>query len=290
MRVAVVGVGRMGGAMARRIAGAGHELTLYNRTPTSAEELARELGAAASPSAREAVASAEVVVVSLADDEAVTATYHGDDGLLAGLAKGTVVADTSTVDPETPRQLAALARERGAELLDTPVSGSVPLVERGELTVLAGGDADALDRGRPVLESFASTIFHLGDVGSGAVMKLVVNSVVHALNAAVSEALTLAEKAGLDRSTTYEVLESSAVAAPFVKYKHNAFVDPESTAVAFSLSLVAKDYDLIARLAGDVGAPMKQADATRALIAGAVIEGGLGSADMAALASYLRNC
>jgi 3-hydroxyisobutyrate dehydrogenase-like beta-hydroxyacid dehydrogenase len=290
MRVAVVGVGRMGGAMARRIAGAGHELTLYNRTPTSAEELARELGAAASPSAREAVASAEVVVVSLADDEAVTATYHGDDGLLAGLAKGTVVADTSTVDPETPRQLAALARERGAELLDTPVSGSVPLVERGELTVLAGGDADALDRGRPVLESFASTIFHLGDVGSGAVMKLVVNSVVHALNAAVSEALTLAEKAGLDRSTTYEVLESSAVAAPFVKYKHNAFVDPESTAVAFSLSLVAKDYDLIARVAGDVGAPMKQADATRALIAGAVIEGGLGSADMAALASYLRNC
>jgi 3-hydroxyisobutyrate dehydrogenase-like beta-hydroxyacid dehydrogenase len=290
MRVAVVGVGRMGGAMARRIAGAGHELTLYNRTPTSAEELARELGAAASPSAREAVASAEVVVVSLADDEAVTATYHGDDGLLAGLAEGTVVADTSTVDPETPRQLAALARERGAELLDTPVSGSVPLVERGELTVLAGGDADALDRGRPVLESFASTIFHLGDVGSGAVMKLVVNSVVHALNAAVSEALTLAEKAGLDRSTTYEVLESSAVAAPFVKYKHNAFVDPESTAVAFSLSLVAKDYDLIARLAGDVGAPMKQADATRALIAGAVIEGGLGSADMAALASYLRNC
>jgi 3-hydroxyisobutyrate dehydrogenase-like beta-hydroxyacid dehydrogenase len=290
MRVAVVGVGRMGGAMARRIAGAGHELTLYNRTSASAEELARELRAAAAPNAREAVGSAEVVVVSLADDEAVAATYHGHDGLLAGLAAGAVVCDTSTVDPETPRRLAELARQRGAWLLDTPVSGSVPLVELGELTVLAGGDADALDRGRPVLESFASTIFHLGDVGSGAVMKLVVNSVVHALNAAVSEALTLAEKAGVDRSTTYDVLESSAVAAPFVKYKRNAFVDPESTAVAFSLGLVAKDYDLIASLAGHVGAPMKQADATRALVAGAVIEGGLGDADMAALAAYLRNC
>jgi 3-hydroxyisobutyrate dehydrogenase-like beta-hydroxyacid dehydrogenase len=290
VRAALIGTGRMGSAMARRIAGAGHELTLYNRTSASADELARELGAAAAPSAREAVDAAEVVVVSLADDDAVAATYRGDDGLLAGLAEGAVVFDTSTVRPDTPRQLLLLARERGAELLDTPVSGSVPVVERGELTVLAGGDADALDRGRPVLESFASTIFHLGDVGSGAVMKLVVNSVVHALNAAVSEALTLAEKAGIDRSATYDVLESSVVAAPFVKYKRSAFVDPESTAVAFSLSLVAKDYDLIARLADDVHAPMKQADATRALIAGAVIEGGLRDSDMSALASYLRNC
>jgi 3-hydroxyisobutyrate dehydrogenase-like beta-hydroxyacid dehydrogenase len=290
MRAAVVGTGRMGGAMARRIAGAGHELTLYNRTSAAAEALADELGAAAAPTAREAVESAEVVVVSLADDEAVAATYRGDDGLLAGLAEAAVVCDTSTVDPETPRELARLAREQGAELLDTPVSGSVALVDRGELTVLAGGDVDALERARPVLESFASTIFHLGDVGAGAGMKLVVNSVVHALNAAISEALTLAERSGLDRSTTYDVLESSAVAAPFVKYKRDAFVDPESTAVAFSLALVAKDYDLISRLAGQVGAPMKQADATRALVAGAVVEGGLGDADMAALASYLRNC
>jgi 3-hydroxyisobutyrate dehydrogenase len=288
MRVAVVGTGRMGAAMARRIAGAGHELTLYNRTSSTAQSLADGVGAAVAATARAAVSHAEVVLVSLADDAAVEATYAGADGLIAGLAEAAVVCDTSTVDPDTPRRLAALAVERGATMLDTPVSGSVPLIERGELTVLAGGDAEALDCARPVLESFASTIFHLGDVGSGAVMKLVVNSVVHALNAAVSEAVVLAEKAGIDRATTYDVLESSAVAAPFVKYKRPAFVDPESAAVAFSLALVAKDYDLIARLADGVGASMQQADSTRSLVARAIADADLGGADMAALATYLR--
>ena len=139
-----------------------------------------------------------------------------------------------------------------------------------------------------MLESFAATIFHLGDVGSGAVMKLVVNSVIHAINAAVSEAFVLAEKAGLDRATTYDVLEASAVGAPFVKYKRPDFVDPESAPVSFTLDLVAKDLDLIAHLADDVSAPMPQADATRALVARAIADAGLGDADMAAVATYLR--
>jgi 3-hydroxyisobutyrate dehydrogenase/2-hydroxy-3-oxopropionate reductase len=254
----------------------------------TAQSLADDIGAAVAATARGAAADSEVVLVSLADDAAVEVTYGGDDGLVAGLAEGAVVCDTSTVDADTPRRLAALAARRGSALLDAPVSGSVPLVERGELTVLVGGDADALERARPVLESFASTIFHLGDVGSGAVMKLVVNSVVHALNAALSEALVLAEKAGIDRTTTYDVLESSAIAAPFVKYKRSAFLDPASTAVAFSLALVAKDQDLITRLADSVGASMQQADATRALVARAIADADLGASDMAALASYLR--
>jgi 3-hydroxyisobutyrate dehydrogenase-like beta-hydroxyacid dehydrogenase len=289
MRVAVIGAGRMGAAMARRIAGADHEVTLFNRTSSTARSLANDIGAAVATAPREAAEGAEVVLASLADDAAVDATYAGDDGLLAGLSEGAVVCDTSTVDPDTPRRLAALATERGASLLDTPVSGSVALVERGELTVLAGGDEGALERARPVLTSFASTIFHLGDVGSGAVMKLVVNSVVHALNAALSEAVVLAEKAGIDRATTYDVLESSAVAAPFTKYKRPSFVDPEGTAVAFSLALVAKDYDLIAHLADTVGASIQQADATRALVARAIADANLGDSDMAALAQYLRD-
>jgi 3-hydroxyisobutyrate dehydrogenase-like beta-hydroxyacid dehydrogenase len=289
MRAAVVGTGRMGAAMARRIAGAGHELTLFNRTASTAQSLADELGATAAATAREAAESAEVVITSLADDRAVAATYRGDNGVLAGLAAGAVACEASTVDPETPRSLEAAARERGGWLIDTPVSGSAKLVETGQLTVLAGGDVDALDRARPLLESFAATIFHLGDVGSGAVMKLVVNSVIHALNAAVSEAFVLAEKAGLDRATTYDVLEASAVGAPFVKYKRPDFVAPESAPVSFTLDLVAKDLDLIAHLADDVSATMPQADATRALVARAIAEAELGDADMAAIAAYLRS-
>jgi 3-hydroxyisobutyrate dehydrogenase len=289
VRVAVVGTGRMGAAMARRVAEAGHELALYNRTPETAAALADELGATAVASAREAAERADVVITSLADDAAVAATYAGDDGVLAGLVPGAVACESSTVDPSVPRSISAAARTRGAWLIDTPVSGSAKLVETGQLTVLAGGDASALDRARPVLDSFASTIFHLGDVGSGAVMKLVVNSVIHALNAAVSEALVLAEKAGLDRATTYDVLEASAVGAPFVKYKRPDFVEPESAPVAFTLDLVAKDLDLIAQLAEAVAVPMPQADATRALVARAIADSGLGAADMAAVATYLRS-
>jgi 3-hydroxyisobutyrate dehydrogenase-like beta-hydroxyacid dehydrogenase len=288
MRVAVVGTGRMGTAMARRISAAGHELTVYNRTAATAEALAAEIGAATAPTARAAAAAAAVVVVSLADDAAAAATYDGRDGLLAGLAEGAVVCDTSTVTPDVPRALAPRAAERGASLIDTPVSGGVPLADRGELTVLAGADADALARPRTILQTFASTIFELGDVGSGAVMKLVVNAAVHSLNVAVSEALVLAERAGIDRATTYEVLESSAVAAPYLKYKHDAFVDPDNAPLIFSLLLVLKDYDLIAGLADKVGAPMPQAEASRALIAAAIADGGLGDADMAAVATYLR--
>jgi 3-hydroxyisobutyrate dehydrogenase-like beta-hydroxyacid dehydrogenase len=278
----------MGSAMARRIAAAGHELTLFNRTASTAQALAADLGAAAAGTAREAVTGVEVVVVSLADDAAADATYGGDDGLIAGLAEGSVVCDTSTVDPETPRRLAKRAAERGALLIDTPVSGGVPLADSGDLTVLAGADAHALAVPRPVLQTFASTIFELGEVGAGAVMKLVVNAAVHALNVALGEALVLAERAGVDRATTYEVLESSAVAAPYVKYKHAAFVEPESAPLIFSLLLVAKDYDLIASLAERVGAPMPQAAASQALVASAIADGGLGDADMAAVASYLR--
>jgi 3-hydroxyisobutyrate dehydrogenase-like beta-hydroxyacid dehydrogenase len=288
MRVAVVGTGRMGTAMAHRLSGAGIELVLYNRTAESARRAAAATGSAVAETAREAAASADLCLVSLADDAAVRDTYRGDDGLIAGLRGGSVVCDTSTVAPATPRALAPQVAERGAALLDTPVSGSVPLVERGELTVMAGGSAAALDEARPVLRVLAKQIFHLGDVGAGATMKLVVNAAVHSLNVAISEAVVLAEKAGLDRATTYDVLETSAVGAPFVQYKRSAFVHPDETPVAFSLSLVAKDQALIRDLAEQVGARMDQADTNRRLVAEA-LAAGLGDSDLSAVASLLRD-
>jgi 3-hydroxyisobutyrate dehydrogenase-like beta-hydroxyacid dehydrogenase len=288
MRVAVVGTGRMGAAMVRRLAATGADLVLFNRTADTAGRLASETGAALAGSAREASESAEVCLVSLADDAAVVATYHGDDGIVAGLRGGTVVCETSTVEPATVRALAPLVGERGASLLDTPVSGSVPMVERGELTVMVGGAASALERARPVLRHLASSVFHLGDVGAGATMKLVVNAVVHALNVAISEAVVLGERAGLDRAAVYDVLETSAVGAPFVKYKRGSFLDPDGAPVAFSLDLVAKDQDLIERLAKQVGARTEQADVNRILVAEAV-RAGLGQRDMSAVAQLLRS-
>jgi len=283
MTVAVVGTGRMGAAMVGRLTGAGHQVVAYNRSRARAEKL----GVAVADTPREAVAGADAIVVSLADDAAVGSVYRAADGLAAGLSEGAVVLETSTVHPDTVRALAPLVTRRGATLLDTPVSGSVSVVERGELTVMAGGDAAALDRVRPVLDAFAARVFHLGALGNGAVMKLVVNSVVHALNQALSEALVLAEKAGLPREAAYEVLAASAVAAPFVQYKRAAFEHPDDTPVAFMLDLVAKDLALIDDLAGGVGARMDQLAANRAVVA-AAIEAGYGTRDLSAIAEYLR--
>lgn len=287
LRVAVIGTSRMGTAMVGRLAGAGHHLTVHNRTRAKAEAVAARHNAAVAPTPREAVREADVVLVSLADDAAVRAAYGGPDGLVAGLAAGQVVADTSTVDPETLRGLEAAVVAAGAALLDTPVSGSVSTVEAGALLVMAGGDAAALERARPALEAIASRIVHLGPLGAGATMKLVVNAMVHALNGALAEALVLAEKAGLDRACAYDVIAASAVGAPFVAYKRDAYLSPEGTPVAFALNLVAKDLALADALAARVAAPMPQLATNREVVQRAVAAG-LGDADLSALATLLR--
>src|SRR5690606_35551332 len=273
--VAMVGTGRMGAAMAARMAAAGHAVFLYNRTRQRAVDAAFDAGGTVVDTAAAAAAAAEIVLVSLADDAAVIATYSGPEGLAAGLRPGTVVLEMSTIAPETVRQINQLVIEREAVLLDAPVSGSVPLIRQGQLTVLAGGDAAALERARPVLDSFASRIFHLGDLGSGATVKLVVNLVVHTLNHALSEALVIAERAGVDRAAVYEVFANSAVAAPFVQYKREAFLHPDQAPVAFALELVGKDLDLISALAQQVGARADLTSTVRAAV-GEAVDAGLG--------------
>jgi 3-hydroxyisobutyrate dehydrogenase/2-hydroxy-3-oxopropionate reductase len=285
---AVIGTGRMGSAMAARLRGAGIAVVVYNRTRERALDLASRCGVEVAATAREAAYAAPVVLVSLADDLAAREAYAGPDGIAAGVSEGVVVADTSTVDPLTSAATGELVRAAGAGHLDAPVSGSVPSVERGELAILAGGDAADVERARPVLEHLATRIFHLGPAGSGAVMKLAVNSVLEGFNQALSEGLVLAERAGIDRAAAYEVFAASAIAAPFVNYKKAAFLDPDGTPVAFTLDLVAKDLDLVLGLARRVGVPMRQAATTRAAAADA-IRAGWGSRDLSAMAAFLRD-
>lgn len=286
--VAVVGTGTMGGAMVETLRRSGRPVVVFNRTRPRAEKVAAATGATVAETAREAAAGADVVVVSLADDAAVQSVYSGPDGLVAGLRGGAVVLETSTLAPETVRSLVPAVEQRGAWLLDAPVSGSVPLVQRGELTVMVGGERKALEDARPVLEVLAKQVFHLGPSGHGSIMKLAVNSALHGLNQAIAEALVLAEKAGLDRAAVYEVFASSALAAPFVQYKRAAYERPEEVPPAFTLNLVAKDLALIADLAEAVGVPMEQIAANRRLVQ-AALDAGLGEADMSALAVLLRN-
>jgi 3-hydroxyisobutyrate dehydrogenase-like beta-hydroxyacid dehydrogenase len=278
----------MGAAMVARIRECGPEVVVYNRSRDRADKVGARTGASVASTAAEAASRADVVLVSLADDAACLGLYGGPDGLVAGVRPGVVVADTSTIDPQTVLALAARVESRGASLLDAPVSGSVPAAMAGTLTIMVGGDPAALDRARSVLALIGRTVMRVGDQGAGAIVKLAVNDVVHALNQALSEAIVLAERAGVGRSTLYDVLADSAVAAPFVGYKRAAFEDPESAPVAFSLDLVAKDYDLILALADRVGARMDQARTGRATV-GHAVEAGLGGRDMSALAELLRS-
>lgn len=286
--VAVIGTGRMGAAMAGTLRRAGFDVVVYNRTRSKAQQVADATGARVADTAREAAASATVVLSSLADDAAVVAAYAGDDGVAAGLAAGSVLLETSTIDPHTLTEVEPAVAERGATLLDAPVSGSVPLVEKGELTIMVGGDAEALEQARPALDALAKQVFHLGALGAGATMKLAVNALVHATNVAVSESLVLAERAGIDRHQAYEVLASGAAASPFVLYKRDAFERPDEAPVAFSVQLSAKDLDLILALAERVGVGMDQAAANRAVLARA-IDRGFGERDMSAVAVLLRD-
>jgi 3-hydroxyisobutyrate dehydrogenase-like beta-hydroxyacid dehydrogenase len=260
---------------------------LYNRSADSAQALADEVGATAVSTPREAAAAAQVVISSLADDTAVTEVYSGPDGAAAGLGEGAVVLEMSTIDPGTVAEIAPAIEAAGATLIDAPVSGSVPLVEQGALTVMAGGTGEGMETARPVLDALAAKVYEVGDLGSGATMKLAVNAIVHAVNIAVAEALVLAEEAGVDRATAYEVFANSAAGSPFIQYKRAAFENPEEAPVAFSLDLVAKDLDLILGLADRVGVEMDQSAANRA-VAGKAIAAGLGDRDMSAVAGYLR--
>ena len=193
----------------------------------------------------------------------------------------------STVLPDTIRAIAPAVRARGAGVLDAPVSGSVGSMLTGELTIMAGGDAADLERARPVLDRLAKRVFHMGELGSGAAMKLAVNTLIYGLNGAVAEGLVLAERNGIDRALAYDVLAASAAGAPFVVYKRAAFVDPDATPVAFSLGLAEKDLRLIGELAVASGTPMPQAEINLQAIRAA--ERSIGAdADFARLASHLR--
>ena len=215
------------------------------------------------------------------------ATYLGETGAAGACRPDHVVLEMSTIAPATARRVGEAVAATGAAFLDAPVSGSVPTVEKGELTIMVGGDAAALERARPVLDALAAKVFHVGVLGAGATVKLAVNALVHAIDVGLSEALVLAEKAGVDRSAAYDVFAAGAAAAPFVLYKRPAFEDPDHAPLTFTLDLMAKDLDLILALAREVDAPMGQAERNREVVERALI-GGFSGRDMSAVAEYLR--
>jgi 3-hydroxyisobutyrate dehydrogenase/2-hydroxy-3-oxopropionate reductase len=276
----------MGLPMARNVLAAGFPLTVFNRTPERCEPLAAA-GATVATTPRELAAASDLVVTMVADADAVRALLEGPDGILAGAVPGLVLAEMSTIGPLAVRELAALCGEQGVEMLDAPVSGSTAVAEAAQLAVMVGGEAAAFERARPVLAAISKAQFHLGPSGAGAAVKVGLNVIIAATTVAVSEALVLAEEAGVDREAAYEVIGSSAVASPFVEYKRAAFLDPDGTPTAFALELMAKDLGLARALGERDGVPLLGAAASAQMIALAAGLEGPGE-DLVRVADALR--
>ncbi len=285
--VGFIGLGRMGAPMATNLAAAGYEVVLHNRTASTAEALAERISATAVVTAREVAEAADVVITMLADEQALVGMCEGPDGVLAGLAPGAVLIDMGTTGPEGIARLRPQVQAAGGVLVDAPVSGSTAAAEAGALTILLGAPASVVQPLEPILAAMGEQVFHLGDTGAGSVMKLAVNNVIYALGNALSESLVLAERAGLSRERVYEVFEHSAIAAPMVGYRRDAYLDPDGTLPAFAMTLARKDLGLITGLAQQVGVDLEQAAANLSIYEQA-IAAGFGADDMAAIAVYLR--
>ena len=240
-RVALIGLGLMGTGMARRLLGAGFPLTVYNRNPQRAALLADE-GAHVAASPREAAARADIVLSMVSDDVAARAVWLGEQGALAGAARGTVLVDCSTVSVAWIEELSRAAAAAGCPLLDAPVTGSKPQAAAGELSFLVGGSADALEIARPALAVMSRAIVHVGATGAGALLKLVNNFLCGVQAASLAEAITLIEKAGLDRTKALEVLTTGAPGSPLVKTLAARMTARDYTP-NFSLRLAAKDMN-----------------------------------------------
>ncbi len=252
-----IGLGEMGSRIAERLRRAGHSMTVYDRNAKRVEALAAK-GAVAARTPAEVAARSEVVLSCVTDDAAVEAVLLGRAGALERLLPGALVVDLSTVSPVTSRLVADAARAKGAAFVDAAMSGSTPQAEQGALVVFAGGEPGAIERARPILDTIAKTVIHIGQAGAGTTMKLVVNTLLGAGLQILAEALALGEKAGIDRKRLAEVLSETAVISPAQRGKlANAVAnDFPST---FPVRLMYKDFNLILAHAAALAVPMPTA-------------------------------
>jgi 3-hydroxyisobutyrate dehydrogenase-like beta-hydroxyacid dehydrogenase len=281
-KLAVCGLGLLGRPIATRLVETGNQVVVWNRTSERAGPVV-EAGATQAFTPAEAAAGADVAITVLSTPEALEEVVFGRGGLAEGLAEGSMLVDMSTVGPDAVRSIGERL-PRGVELMDAPVLGSIPQATEGTLKVFAGGPPEAYRRMRPVFEALGTPL-HVGPLGSGAAMKLVVNSTLGPVMAAIGEAMALSDSLGLDQGMVLDVLSGSAIGVS-VKSKR-ARIESGTYEPNFKLDLALKDSSLITEAAHDRGVALRVATAVRDLLAMAS-EAGLGGLDYSALVAHLR--
>jgi 3-hydroxyisobutyrate dehydrogenase-like beta-hydroxyacid dehydrogenase len=284
MRVAVLGLGRMGIPISERLEGAGHELSVWNRSPGPTQAY-KDRGIRVLGRPSEAWEHADVCITMLADGPALEAVALGKDGLLAGEGDG-VLVDMSTVGTDSSSRVAEECERRGVSFLRAPVSGNPSVVAAGNLGIIVSGPKDAFDRLGETLRDIGPNLFYVGAGDESRIVKLALNVMIGGTAQLMAEALVLAEKHGIDRAAMLEVIGGTAMGSPFVKYKTDALVADDYSST-FTASLLYKDLALALEAAHDVGAPLPVAAVTQQLVE-ACIATGMGDADFTALLPHLR--
>lgn len=255
MKIGFIGIGNMGAPMSANLLKAGHELTVYDKREEAMEEPVR-LGAKAARSPREVAHASDVVMTSLPTQKALEDVVMGRDGVLEGAMRGCVLIDTSTVSPSTIKRIAAIARERGVEVLDAPVSGGVAGARAATLTVMVGGDKGVFERCQEVLSVIGKNVYHVGDVGSGNAVKLVNNLMSLVSVLALSEGMVLGTKAGVDPETLHRVIKVSTGSSYALEVKLPNLISKGKFEAGFAIDLACKDLRLAIDLGREMGVPL----------------------------------
>ena len=213
-----IGLGAMGGNIAARLLDSGHQVTGYNRTRAKAQWLV-DRGMKWANSPRDVATAADVIFTMVTNGEALTSVAAGDSGLLAGLSGGKYCVDMSTVGPDISRRLASHVRERGADMIDAPVSGSVLTLQQGKLSIMVGGRQETFETLKPVLQDIGPKVTYVGANGLALALKIALNLQLAVQMLAFSEGVLLAEKSGISRDTAVDVMLHSAVASPMLQYR-----------------------------------------------------------------------
>ena len=279
----LIGLGNMGSAFAERLLDAGYDLVVYNRSPGKTAPVAAR-GAAVAESVEALAAASDVVLTSLADDEALEAVA----ATVTGASRhGAVLVDLSTVSPGASARVAALADAASMAYVRAPVSGNPSVVRAGTLSLIVSGPREAVERAEPVLLAIGPTVHVVGEAEQARVVKLAINLVLAGLAQLMSEALVLGEASGVPRQALLETMGSSAAGAPFVRYKTEPLLRDDYSAT-FTTTLMEKDIDLVLDAADAAGVRLPLAADIKALVRSAV-EAGYGDHDFMALYLHLRS-
>jgi 3-hydroxyisobutyrate dehydrogenase len=279
-RVAILGLGIMGGGMATRLLSSGFPVSVYNRNREKANKFG-ELGAFVASTPREAAGKSEIVISMVADDVASRSIWLGENGALAGAAAGSLLLESSTVSVDWVRELAAAAAKKNCEFLDAPVTGTKPHAAAGELFFMVGGSASGFDRAKVVLSVLGREVVHLGPNGSGALLKLINNFVCGVQAATFAEAMSLVRASKLDLEKSVSVLGNSALASPLIK-RMMATMAADDFAPNFPLKLMTKDIGYAMEEGEKLGRRLETASPALEVFKHAV-DVGLGDQDFSAV-------